>query len=125
MAKKWRIIPIYTTSGDVGAYLVYPFIFNTLGEWVGWVTKKRHVYSVMGTYVGWLSDDPRILRKRGYDYSKPRLDPPPHPGRIQVPASVPLPPLMPEVTYSTVDVLEEEDYKLRPIDSHELKEDIE
>jgi hypothetical protein len=32
---------------------------------------------------------------------------------------------MPEVTYSTVDVLEEEDYKLRPIDSHELKEDIE
>ena len=124
MRRKRNLYPIYTSRGDVGAYLIYPYIFSKLGEWVGWVTKERHVYSVLGTYVGWMSDEPRILRKRSIEFTKPMLEPPPSPGKIRVPASVPLPPMMAELDYSTIDVLEEESYKLRPIDAHELKEDM-
>lgn len=119
-----RLIPIYTTRGDLGAYLVYPHLYNPQGEWIGWVTAAREVYSVLGSYVGWLSTDPRILCKRGYDFSKPMLRPPAHPGRIPVPASVPLPPMMAELTYATVDVLEEEPERLRTADYHELRPDM-
>ena len=108
MGQRKRLFPIYTSRGDVGAYLVYPYLYNRQGEWVGWVTEDREVYSILGTYVGWLSDDPRILRKRSDDFTKPRIKPP----------------MMSELTYSTVDVLEEEPHKLSPIHSHELKEDM-
>ena len=124
MSKKRNLLPIYTTKGGLGAYLDYPYIYNELGEWIGWVTKKRDVYSVLGTYVGYLSDDPRILRKRSLDYTIPRQKPPSPPKKIRVPASVPLPHMMPELKYSTVDVLDEEPEKLMPVDSHELKEDL-
>ncbi len=124
MAGKRNIFPIYTSRGDLGAYLVYPHLFNNQGEWIGWVTEKREVYSVLGIYVGWLSDDPRILRKRSYDYTLPRRKPPSPPKKIRVPASVPLARMMPELTYSTVDVLDEEPYQLQPIHAHELKEDM-
>ena len=92
MGKKRRIFPIYTSRGDLGAYLMYPYLYNLQGEWIGWVTMNREVYSVLGTYIGWLSDDPRILRNRADDFSKPRMDPPKPPQRIRVPATVPLPP---------------------------------
>jgi hypothetical protein len=124
MGKKRNLLPIYTSRGDLGAYLDYPNLYNYRGEWIGWVTGNREVYSVLGIFVGWLSDDPRILRKRAYDFSKPRLDPPATPPKIDVPASVPLPRMMPELTFSTVDVLEEEPEKLSPLHSHELKEDM-
>jgi hypothetical protein len=119
-----RIIPIYTTRGDLGAYLVYPYLYNIAGEWVGWVTQKREVYSVLGHYVGWITDDPRILRQRAYNYSNPRISPPPNPGRIRVPVSVPLPPMMSELKYSTIDVLDEEPERLSTVDSDDLREDM-
>lgn len=119
-----KIVPIYTSRGDVAAYLVYPYIFNLTGEWIGWITPEREVYSVLGHYVGWLSKDPRILRKRSYDFSKPRKNPPPPPGKIRPPATVPLAPLMPELTYTTVDVLLEEPERLQTIDFDELREDM-
>lgn len=124
MTKPRRQIPIYTTSGDVGAYLVYPNLFNHLGEWAGWVTPEREVYSVLGHYIGWLSDDPRILRKRSYDFSKPRLEPPPPQPRIRVPATSPLAPMMSELTFTTIDVLEEEPHRLSTLDFDELREDM-
>ena len=124
MESKRNLIPIYSSRGDLGAYLVYPYLYNQVGEWVGWVTDTREVYSVLGTYIGWLTDDPRILRKRSYDFSKPRVKPPPMPPRIQVPATVPLAPMMSELTYTTIDVLEEEPERLSPVDAHELKEDM-
>jgi hypothetical protein len=125
MTVQRNIIPIYTSRGELGAYLAFPYLFNKSGEWVGWVTKEREVYSVVGTYVGWLSDDPRILRNRGYVHEKPRLKVPPKPKPLRVPASVPLPRLMSEITYATVDVLQEEPERLSTIDHHELKEDVE
>jgi hypothetical protein len=124
MNSKPRIIPVYTTSGDLGAYLVYPYLYNANGEWIGWVMETREVYSVLGHYVGWLSDDPRVLRKRAYNYSNPRIEPPPSQPRISVPVTVPLPPMMSELTYSTVDVLEEEPERLSTVDSDDLREDM-
>ncbi len=119
-----RIIPIYTSQGDVEAYLQYPHLFNRLGEWIGWVTPKRDVYSVMGNYVGTLTNDARIVRHRSGDAEKPRQHPPPQPGRITPPAHVPLAPLMQELTHSLIDVLSEEPERLHTLDSGDLREDI-
>ena len=78
----------------------------------------------MGYYVGYLSNDPRIVRKRSEDARKPRLKPPPSPGRISTPVSVPLARLMTELTHSLIDVLAEEPQLLHTLDSGELREDL-
>ncbi len=118
------VIPIYNSKGDVDAFLVYPYLFNRTGDWIGWVTPKREVYSVLGNYVGYLSNDPRVLRKRTTSTLKPYLKPPPQPERFSPPATVPLAPLMSELTYSTVDVLVEEPERLHALDTGELREDL-
>lgn len=120
---KNTIIPIYTTRGDAEAFLVYPYIYNRLGEWIGWVTPERDVYSVLGEYVGWLDKGPRILRKRGRD-PKPRRQPPAPPPSIRVPAHTPLPPMMSELTYDTIDVLDEEPERLHTTDTGEFRPDL-
>jgi hypothetical protein len=117
------LIPIYNSNGDVDAYLSYPHLYNRSGDWIGFVTEKRQVYSVLGYYVGYISDDRRILRKRVED-TLPRLQPPPRPKRIVVPASAPLAPLMKELTHSIIDVLLEEPERLHTADSGELREDL-
>jgi hypothetical protein len=119
-----RIIPIYSSKGEVDAFLAFPYLFNRNGEWIGWVTPQREVYSVMGYYVGTLTNDPRIVRKRATNVVKPRLKPPPSPGRLNVPATVPLAPLMSDLTQSMVDVLVEEPQRLHTIDSGEFREDL-
>lgn len=110
-------IPIYTTSGDTGGFLVYPYIYNLVGDWIGWVTPQKKVYSVYGKYVGWLSDDPRVLRKRTQEFHHPDLTPPPNPIHFLAPATVPLPPMMPELSFSTLDVLEDRPELLPTLDS--------
>lgn len=118
------LIPIYTSKGDAEAFLAYPHLFNRSGEWIGWVTPQREVYSVLGYYVGYLSDEPRILRKRATSTLKPRRQPPAPPGRITPPATVPLAPMMKEIPYSIVDVLLEEPERLHTLDLGELREDL-
>lgn len=118
------LIPLYNSKGDVDAFLFYPYLFNRTGDWIGFVTSKRDVYSVLGLYVGYLSSDRRILRKRATSTLKPRLEPPPRPKRISPPAHSPLAPLMSELTYSTVDVLLEEPERLHTADSGEYREDL-
>lgn len=71
------------------------------------MTIESQVYSVYGRYVGWLNKDYRILRRRADDFQKDNLQPPPSPPRFLPPANVPLPPLMAELKYETIDVLEE------------------
>jgi hypothetical protein len=119
-----RIIPIYASNGEAEAFLVFPYLFNRNGEWIGWITPKREVYSVMGYYAGTLSDDARIIRKRSEDESKPRIQPPPKPGKISTPPSIPLAPLMSDLPLSLVDVLLEEPERLHTIDGGELREDM-
>ena len=68
------LVPIFTTVGDVGAFLAYPFIFSCEGDWIGWISSDRHVYSTHGSYVGWLAEGPRILRKQEDGYTRPKMD---------------------------------------------------
>lgn len=124
MQKPVRLIPIYTTRGDLGAFLAYPYLYNIAGEWIGWVTPERSVFSVHGHYVGRLTDEPRILRKRSYDYTEPRRTPPPVPPAIRPPAHAPLAPQMAELTLSQIDVLEDEPELLPSVDFGELREDM-
>jgi hypothetical protein len=118
------LIPIYNSKGDVEAFLAYPNLHNRNGDWIGWVTPTRQVYSVLGYYVGYLTDEPRILRKRVTSTLQPRLSPPAAPRRISPPATVPLAPMMRELTYSTIDILLEEPERLHAIDSGEKREDL-
>ncbi len=118
------LIPIYNSKGDPDAFLEYPYVFNRNGDWIGFVTPRRDVYSVLGVYVGYLSDDPRILRKMSTSTLKPRLQAPPAPAKAYPPATIPLAPLMKELTSSTIDVLLEEPERLHPLDEGELREDL-
>jgi hypothetical protein len=119
-----RIIPIYSSRGEVEAFLVFPYLFNRSGEWIGWVTPQREVYSVMGYYVGFLTNDPRIVRRRSDDELRPRLKVSPPAGRLNTPATIPLAPLMSDLSHSFVDVLVEEPERLHTVDSGELREDL-
>ena len=119
------LIPIYCTDGEIKAYLAYPYLFNAYGEWIGFVTSKREVYSVYGNYVGWLNNEPRILRKRSYDFQKPRISPPPSPKKIRVPSRHPLVPMLAELGFDTVDVLQDAADLLPTIDVGEFKVDLE
>lgn len=118
------LIPVYTSKGDVEAFLAYPYLFNRGGEWIGFVNAKREVYSVLGEYVGTLTDDPRIVRKRAASTLIPGNQPPAAPKRIYPPATVPLAPLMSELTYSVIDVLQEEPERLHTVDSGENRQDM-
>ncbi len=124
MTNSARLIPIYTTRGDVGAVLEYPYLFNPLGEWIGWVTPERQVYSVHGNYVGKLTRDWRIVRKRAYDYSQPDQEPPARPDPIRPPAHFPLPPMMAELSLYMIDILDDMPELLPSIDFGELRQDM-
>lgn len=117
-------IPIYTTPGDWSAIMLFPHIYNTMGEWIGFVTREQQVFDVDGRYVGWITSEPRILRRRVMDGPTPKLDPPAQPERIRPPATVPLPPMMAEIPFEIVDVLYEEPERLHTIDTGEFKEDL-
>jgi hypothetical protein len=117
------IVPIYTSRGDADAFMVYPYLFNRQGEWIGWVTPQREVYSVMGAYVGKLTSDPRIIRKRSEE-SRSRLKSPPAPQRLRVPASAPLPKMMADLSYESIDVLGEEPELLHTLDAGEFRQDM-
>lgn len=122
--KQSAVIPIYTSRGDAEAFLCYPYLYNRMGEWIGWVTAQREVYSVLGFYVGELSTEPRILRKQITATLKPRKTPPAPPPRLTVPATIPLAPLMGELRAGTIDVLAEEPFRLHTLDSGDLREDL-
>ncbi len=122
--KQPAVIPIYTSRGDAEAFLCYPYLYNRMGEWIGWVTAGREVYSVLGIYVGELTAEPRILRKQITATLKSRKTPPAPPPRLTVPATTPLAPLMAELRAGTIDVLAEEPFRLHTLDSGELREDL-
>lgn len=118
------LIPIYTTRGDAEAFLQYPYLFNRNGDWIGFVTPMREVYSVLGDFVGTLTNDPRIIRKRATSTLKPRLSPPPQPQKVYPPATVPLARMMAELSHSVIDVLLEAPERLHTLDSGEQRQDL-
>lgn len=119
-----KVIPIYTSHGDAEAFLVFPYLYNSMGEWIGWVEPDRGVYSVHGHWVGTLTKGPRIIRKREWMSEAPKLLPPQPPLPLRPPARVPLAPTLAEVPLNMIDVLEEAPHLLPPVDFGELKEDM-
>ncbi len=119
-----NLIPIYTTRGDIGAYLGYPYLYNPRGEWIGWIMPDRRIYSVRGAYVGWLSKEARVLRKLSETYDYPRIQPPQQPERVNPPATSPLPPMMPELPYGVIDVLQDRPELLPCVDFGDLRQDL-
>ncbi len=124
MPPQRSIIPIYTTRGDAEAFLVYPYLYNRLGEWIGWVTADRQVFSVLGIYVGELTAEPRIIRRRITASLKPRKTPPPRPSKQPIPVTIPLAPMMGDLRFGFVDVLMEEPELLHTVDYGDLKNDL-
>jgi hypothetical protein len=118
------LIPIFTTRGDAEAFLVYPYLYNRTGDWIGFVNPKKEVYSVMGFYVGMLTSEPRIVRKRATSTLKPRQQPPTPPGRVYPPATVPLAPMMGDLSISQIDVLLDEPERLHTIDAGDQRQDM-
>jgi hypothetical protein len=121
---RFSVIPVYTSRGDAEAFLVYPYLFNRLGEWIGWVTAERQVYSILGYYVGELTAEPRIIRKRFTASLKPRKLPPPPPQRLSIPATIPLAPMMADLRFGVEDVLLEEPERLHTMDGGEFRQDL-
>jgi len=122
---KSQLIPIYISSGEIGGYLVYPYLYNRLGEWIGCVARNKDVYSVHGRYVGFIAQGPRILSKRNPEPNKGVVSfPIPQKKRIQVPPMGPLAPLLPEISFAEIDVLEDRPELLPTIDMGELREDM-
>ncbi len=117
------IIPLYSTRGDAEAFLLYPHLYNRGGEWVGFITPEKEIYSVLGYHVGSLAAGPRIFRRRSAE-EKPRLRPPAAPPKIRVPNHIPLPRLMGDVPFEMVDVLQEEPERLHTLDSGEMRQDL-
>jgi hypothetical protein len=117
------VIPIYTSRGDAEAFLCYPYLHNRLGEWIGWVTADRQVYSVLGFYVGELTAEPRIIRKRITASLKPRKSPPATPTRLLIPSTIPLAPLMGDLRFGVLDILMDEPERLHTLDSGEERQD--
>ena len=117
--------PIYTTRGEHAAFFENGYLFNLTGEWIGFVdTRNGYVYSVLGEYVGYVNRDGRILRKRAMDETVPRRPMPPPPPRPKLLSSVPLAPMMGDLSFDTVDVLEEMPERLHTLDAGELKDDM-
>jgi hypothetical protein len=88
------------------------------------MTASRDVYSVLGSFVGTLTDDPRVVRRRSDDETRPRANPPASPGKINTPPSIPLAPLMSDLPLGFIDVLLDEPERLHTKDSGELREDM-
>ena len=124
MATQKSIVPIYTTKGDAEAFLVYPYLYNRRGEWIGWITPERDIYSVIGHYVGFLGNGPRILRKRSIEVVTTNKKPPPKPPKMLMPATIPLAPLMAELNHSEIDVLLYMPERLHTADSGEFRQDL-
>ena len=118
------IVPIYNSRGDAEAFLAYPYLHNRMGEWIGWVSADRQVYSVLGFYVGELTAEPRIIRQRIMASFKPNRTPPAPPKKLLIPATIPLSPNLPDLRFGTMDVLLEEPELLHCLDAGEQRQDL-
>ena len=114
--------PIYTTHGDWIAMLIGSYIISREGYWIGWVDADSQVFSVRGEYAGWLSKDFRVLRRRDVSVTMDRREPPPPPPKPELPLNVPLPPLMAELTYDTIDLFEDAAHLLDPFDMDQVQD---
>jgi hypothetical protein len=99
---------IFDTRGDWYATKIGEFIYGTRGDYIGFM-EGEEVYKRDGEWLGRLSKDGRILRKRTVRRRDLHPNPPPTPPKPdKLPPRAPLPPMMAELDFSTVDVLDED-----------------
>jgi hypothetical protein len=98
---------VWNTSGDWVATRIGDYIWDQAKQWVAWLDGDD-VYTKDGEWIGKLSRDSRILRQRAAVRRPLRTDIPPEPDKPDIPVRAPLPPMFQELTYSLVDVLEED-----------------
>jgi hypothetical protein len=99
---------IFDTYGDWQATKIGNYLFSPRGEYIGYV-EDEDVYKRDGEWIGRLSKDGRILRKRTERRREFHPNPPAVPPRPEkLPPRAPLPPMMAELNFSTIDVLEED-----------------
>ncbi len=114
---------IFDTHGDWQATKIGDYIWDSRGEYIGYLADDS-VYKRDGEWVGRLSKDGRIIRKRTERRIGFHPNPPPEPPKPErLPARAPLPPMMSQLDFSTVDVLEEEPDIFKRISS--LRKDME
>lgn len=97
--------PIYRSDGEWVAVYQKGNVFNCEKEWIGFVV-GREVYDPVGLYLGFLSDDRRLLRSRSRPTDRLRRQPPPRPERPELPATMPLAPMLRALPYHLVDMFE-------------------
>lgn len=119
-----KLIPIFTTQGVVGAFLIYPYLYDLHGEWIGWVSSDRMVYSVLGYHVGILTMDPRILSPQARSEMLPWKEPPPRPESIRPPARLPFAPMLADIPSNMIDVLVDAPEQLLPYGFGDLIDDM-
>jgi hypothetical protein len=107
--KQIKPVFIFNTGGDWLATVMGVHVFDTRGEYVGYMEEKS-VYTRDGEWVGELSKDGRILRKRAGKSRPLHPNPIPKPAMkpSNLPGRAPLPPQNAEISYDTIDVLEED-----------------
>lgn len=98
---------IRNTAGDWIAVEQDGHIWDLRGEWIGWIEGDQDVYKVDGEWVGQLHKDGRIIRKRT-DRRRDLNVAPARPEPPEIPVRAPLPPAFTELTFSQIDVLEED-----------------
>jgi len=98
---------IWNTYGDWLLTLVHTNLLYFAGHWVGWLDGDE-VFTTDGEWVGKLSRDSRIIRKRSAIHPPLRNDVPPKPPKPDLPGRPPLPPAFAELTFSEIDVMDED-----------------
>ncbi len=116
-------VPVYTTRGDWAAMLVNDFyLYNPAGDWIGFLDLQKRVYNARGEYAGWLSSDNRVLRHRDNTSPLARIKGPPVQPRLKFAPTMALPPMMAELGYDTIDVLEDMPERLDPYDMDHVQD---
>jgi hypothetical protein len=101
---------VFDTPGDWHAVVLGHSIFDTRGDYIGFVRGEQHdVFTASGEWIGNLFPDGRIVRKR----STPRPPllkqlPPKPPKPANFPGRAPLPPQNAELGFDKLDVLDED-----------------
>lgn len=99
---------IFDTRGEWHATRIGDAVFDTRGEYVAYI-KPDGVYKRDGEWLGRLIKDGRIVRKRTEVRRELEPNPPERPGKPEnLPARAPLPPMVAELDFSTIDVLDED-----------------
>ena len=99
---------IYNTSGDWLATKMGIYIFDSRGDFIGFVLNEIHdVYTASGEWIGNLYPDGRVVRKRNYQRPPLLKQLPPKPAKpARMPVRAPLQALPADLGFDRVDVLE-------------------